>query len=436
MKKLLSLLLALAMALGCVGAVAEEALPLESKTTVSVNAETMAALLGNVLGTEDAQLPQLLVSMISALGVHSVTTEAGTQTELTLKDTPVLTFSFAPAEEGLALTSDLFPSYALVVPQETLAQLSGLDEEALTPYIEALSKCFESVTAAVMAKAGTAEQGEFTFGEAAFNTKVPVEMTLGEVTQLLQELLKAMAADETLGPVLAAVEGFDLESVEEELTPSEGAATAPVYAAMYLNLDAEGNDDGNAYFTMSVVTDGTSVFVESAMIANGMYVNLLTGDAAYTTKEALADAAVSSSDAMQLALSCVLGENDDAQVELWLVTAGTPMGLTMAAAETETGMTESLNLYLGDTSAPLLALTGNTVPGGEITAPVSLEGKTVLTLEQLASDAEGTLAQGLVMDVMGYGLNNLIANAATVMPDEVSALVNLLAPAEDTTEAE
>ena len=121
MKKLLSLLLALALALSCAGAVAEEALPLETKTTVAVNAETMTALLGGALGTDDAQLPQLLVSLISALGVHSVAAETGTQTEVTLKDTPILTFSCAPAEEGLALVSDLFPSYAIVVPQELTA---------------------------------------------------------------------------------------------------------------------------------------------------------------------------------------------------------------------------------------------------------------------------------------------------------------------------
>ena len=48
MKKLLSLLLALALALSCAGAVAEEALPLETKTTVAVNAETMTALLVSV----------------------------------------------------------------------------------------------------------------------------------------------------------------------------------------------------------------------------------------------------------------------------------------------------------------------------------------------------------------------------------------------------
>ena len=435
MKKLLSLLLALALALSCAGAVAEEALPLETKTTVAVNAETMTALLGGALGTDDAQLPQLLVSLISALGVHSVAAETGTQTEMTLKDTPVLTFSCAPAEEGLALVSDLFPSYAIVVPQETLAQFSGLDEEALAPYITALTAHIQNFSAAAMAKAGAPEQGEFTFGEVTFNTKVPVEMTLGELAQLERELLKALAADETLGPVLASVEGFDLEALSQTLTPSEEDAAAPVQAAVYLNMDAEGNADENVYATVRIVTSSTSVALDASVVAGSVYCNLLMGDPAYATAEALAEAAGSTSDAMQLALSIIPGESENMQMELWLVTAGTPMGAVFATAAAEAGLTETVSLYLGDASSPLLTLTGVTVPGGEI-APVSLEGKTLVTLEQLTNDEEGTLVQGLVMDVMGYGLNNLIANAAAVMPDEVSALVELLAPAEDTAEAE
>ena len=142
---------------------------------------------------------------------------------------------------------------------------------------------------------------------------------------------------------------------------------------------------------------------------------------------------------MVMDMVIVPGQSEnDATLGLDLYLQGMYVGLALQSAQTDAGLAQDMALYFMTNQAPLLSLSCVTVPGGEITAELTAEGKTVLSLEEIAADEEGTLSGGLLLDVTSYGLNNLIANAAIAMPDEVTALVTALtamtAPVEGTTD--
>lgn len=447
MKKLMALLLALVMALSCVGALAENTDALVTSTTqmtFAVNDELVSALLPALaeqeLTEEDQQMLSQLLAMLNNLGAKCVVAENGVQVELTLKDVPVATLVGAAGEDGLTLMSDLFPSYALTMPADALAQTNTLPDEAMLQSLEAhLNALMERISA----YAGQPEMGEFPLENVVFNVKQPYEMTQKDVALLVLNWLKELMADEALAPLFASVasaEGLDAASLDGVIAQLESMTEEdlmPVNVATYTVVDEQGQPGADFYFTADMGDDENVLAVSCGMAQGVMYVHLAFGEAIYTSLDEMRQAAAEGgSSAITIDMAAMIDQSQDAMgFGLDFYGAGMYVGLTLQGAQTEAGLAQEIALYFMTNQAPLLGVSCLTVPGGELTASMTTEGKTVISLEELMADEEGTLSGGLQLDVMSFGLNNLIANAAAAMPDEVTALVTALtAPAQDATE--
>lgn len=447
MKKLLALMMALVLALSCVGAFAEDTtavLPTNTTTTISIsmNGEMFAALAGDSATEEDQQMLAQTLSLINNLGARIITTENGVQAELTLKDTTVATVVGVTSETGALAVSDLFPSYAVTLAPETLAQtLPGpsLDTEAL---MAALQAKLDALTESVASYAGEAQMGEYTFEGATFNVMQPYQMTMKEFATLLLSWMQSMMADPELAPLFSSMEGLDADALSEAMEElnemGEEQATAPVNAALYAVMDANGQPGEDAYITFDMTEDENIIALAFGKVQNVAYAHLIYGDAAYTSLDEMRQAAIAGAEnAIVVDLAAAPGEGEaDIAMGLDLYNQGVYMGLLLQSARTEAGLAQNISLYMMNDQAPLFTLDALTVPGGEITASPDTEGKTLVSLEALMADEEGTLSGNLLMDIMSYGLNTLIANASIVMPDEVTALVNAMsAPAPEATDA-
>ena len=429
MKKMLALLMALMMALGCFGALAEEEAPamtlqLPNMTIteeVTIDAEAAMSLLP-MFGVDESMLPiaQAVIALVNNATEQTVIAGNAAQFELFLKGAEVLNVVCGQTENGFALASDLIPSYTVTVSNETVQQLMeqltsqlsqgvpGVDMnqlmEKMTGYIGQFAQaCTSAVTM------GEPEKGEFVFEELdyTFNTKMPVHVDTDAIKAALQTLVEQIKNDETFNSLIsaAAASGANVEIADET------TITLPeVVCNAYANTDDEGNStDGVTYVITEVVVPETE---ESEKVNV-----LVTGDYVQVSVEA---------PAQDMSLSVLVAPTEAGYaVDCDLTAQGMYVGAKIELANGE-NMKLDAQLFFMNPEKPLLTASAVVIPGGEVTLDLSGEGKENIDLAQLMQDEDGTLKNNLLMDVMSNGLNGLMARAAEIMPEEVSSLITLL----------
>lgn len=433
MKKLLAMLLALVLALGCFGALAEAPalsinLPEFNAMTivdeVRVDPDALSALLPMFgAGEETMPVVKTLLSIVNSMTETLVIDETGAQFDLALKDKDVLNLTCEQTEEGFALGSDLFPNYVVVIKNETIQELVNgmtgqLEEnmanvdmeklvESLTVYFtEYVTVCMNSVTM------GEPEAGAYEFKDVAtFNVKVPIQVDVEALKGAVEKLIAQLKADETFSSLLNAAQGTGvaLPDVNEEIT----VVIPEVNCNAYMNLDEEGNSvDGLTY----VVTETTASSEGGEAVAVNVYV--LVSEAGFV------DVTVDvPSQNTQVAVQFAEDEGAYA-INLDVNAQGMYFGATVTVAMDEV-IAVSADLYFMDTEKALANETAVITMGGKRTATVSNENKTVIYMEDLMNQEDGTAIQTLMMDVMSNGLNGLLTRAAEVMPEEIGALTTL-----------
>lgn len=119
MKKLLALLLALIMALGCAAASAETVY-----TKIAVNHDAAKALMAGFGMPEDQMgMVDPILAIVDALGIKVITVEDGAQIDLDFNGADALSLGCAMDGENITLVSTLFPSYVLTMKTETIGQM-------------------------------------------------------------------------------------------------------------------------------------------------------------------------------------------------------------------------------------------------------------------------------------------------------------------------
>lgn len=453
MKKLLALMMTLALALSCVGVQAEMTLPVNANVTVQVNGDSLSTLLmmtGTEMDENSTAAMSNLLAMLNALSVNVAATEEGMQAELRLKDTAVGTVNLGADEKGnLVMVSDLFPTYAITMAPETLNQLLSLDtadQPALANVDDVVAALQQQTAAAVeglQEKIGQPVPGEYVIEGADFNTMVPVELTMGEVMQVGVSVVKGLMANETvlafLGELGMPMDEFTPEALDEDLADmSEEEAATPVNMNLYFQMDAEGNTSDNMYITYETAIDGENVSVAFGYVDGKVYVHALMSEEAYETEDALRQAAQMGT-ANTGTFDVVAGTDADGNVafSFEMLVEGMYMAVKADGQPTAAGLQGKAEFYLLDAENALLTLKGELTQGvGELTNTVSTEGKTVLALEELMAmdeDALDAALEGLGEDVENFGLFTLLGNAANAMPDEMNALMALMQSEPETT---
>lgn len=444
MKKMLALILALLMALSCTGALAEEATPVTMQGTVHFNEEMLSSLIGMAspeMGEAEMQAMDTLMAVLNNLGFQAVIGKTNAQIVLTLKGMPVMTVVAAETEKGYAAVSDLFPNYALTVSQETIDELtqsalSSMPEMDAAAMEAALAAHGQALLTALKGYAGAPVAGEYTVEEGlTFNCQIPYEITATELAALILNAAKAMLKDPALAPLLTAAGEISEADIDAALADLTGDAEnqPDLNVALYANMDADGNLGEDFYLAADMGDDEFVVGIMAGVVDKTLSATLIFGDAIYASMDEMIAAAVDGSgEAFVIDLFVAPGEKEtDASVSMDVYAMGQYMGYYMETLTEETVTTSYAEIYYMDPEAPLMSIEVLSMPTGEDVTLNLTDETPVVTMESLLNDTEGTASMPLMMDVMSYGINNVLANAAAAMPDEITALITLLnTPAE------
>ncbi|MBQ6256679.1 MAG: hypothetical protein IJJ60_08850, partial [Clostridia bacterium] len=230
MKKILALLLALVMALGCVGAFAEETASENTENTITIpsftlsfeskaDIEKLVSLLP-MLGVDEATAAQMqsILPLLAHTNGQIVFANNGIQLDLGLQGQKLLTVAGEQTEDGFALASDILPSYVLTLANETIkaimdqftsqaeGAMANVNMEALmTNMTGYMMQYIASVSAAV--KPGEAEMGEFAFEDLdlTFNCRMPIEIDMEAIKTAVLTLMEQIKSDENVASLISAL---------------------------------------------------------------------------------------------------------------------------------------------------------------------------------------------------------------------------------------
>ena len=421
MKKIIALLLALIMALGCVGAFAEEAsqpaftMSFESK----VNVEAISQLLP-MLGVDEsaAAALQAILPLLAETNGQIVIADNGAQFDLGLKGQTVLTVAGEMTESGIALASDILPSYVITMAKETveqmLQQFTAQSEEAapnvdMNAVVESLTGYFMQFASAVTTAVsnGEPEVGEFVFEDLdlTFNCRMPIEIDMEAIKAAALTLVEQLKNDESFASLISAL-GSKGISVDITENPEIVVPEVTVYA--YANVDEEGNNIGEVNMvTVEVASEGQTVNVTVLMEGQNVVVYVEMPE-------------------QNISVTARVEPNDSGIFVSFVMNAA-----GVQAAETLTvTMGEAIQLYsetyLFDMENPIATDLVTLATSGERDFTVLDENKAEIAVEQLMADTEGEIAGALLGDVMSNGLGALLTKVSEIMPDEVAALMTLL----------
>ncbi len=430
MKKILALLLALVMALGCVGAFAEEpaaeepalAIPAIPAFTMAwethVDVETFAALLP-ALGADESALSivQTILPLLADTNGKIVFADNGLQFDLGLKGETILTVAGEKVEGGYALASDILPSYVITLADETIEALieqytaqaqealAKVDMETLVQNVTGYAMEFVSTCSGAFAF-GEVEMGEFAFEDVdlTFNCRMPITLDMETIKGAAEKLVADIRNDEAVGSLINTLNDMgvsvNLADETEFIIPE-----VTVYA--YSNVDEEGNSvDGITLVDVDVAAEGENVCVK--VVVNGESVTVYVSIPSQETYMSVSFAGNEEGFAVSVAM--------DAQ------------GMQVAENVTTTlgdEIVTNSELYFMGMETPIETQTTAFCMGGERDFAVLDENKTACAVEQLMADTEGQAVSALLADVMSNGLGNLIAKVSQIMPDEAVNVMNL-----------
>ncbi len=425
MRKLISLILALMMALMAVPALAETVAP-DGKTMdlrMEVNGDALLQLMAPGADASEAAeamggFVDTIVSILNNISIRVSTNQTGMQGDLLLKDQSVAMAALQMGEKGAVIVTDVLPSYVLSLSgekiQELLGQLTGGAADAIALDPENLEKLTEKI-APILEKfqswIGEPEAAEYTFEGMVFPVKMPVNVTVKEILTTVAELARTLLAEKTVAATMEKI-GLTAEQAEEKIkeleeTPEENlpVLTAASYA----------NEAGDSLFDILLTKDEQMNITVQAGTVGGKTVARVNAMDSITVKMDLDSA------------TGILNAN---------VTLNMPdmvVGLDANGMSADGMLNGTLVVSLNDNR--LLAMDFNMVAGGEITADFGTEGKTELKLDSLTKGSDSKVMETLQAAIMP-GIMGILAKAMNIMPEEIGAVMQMLMPQQETTTAE
>lgn len=453
MKKLLALVLALILALGCVGAFAEEAAPaygIDTKMQLTLNHNLGSLLLGMTTGKYDEKLSEAVLNLLDC--VYLDVASGGNVVDMALigNEYPLTSVVGVADETGMTFVGDLFPHYALRMEyadiQAVMGQMSEQlnlqvndedvqmpelsDEEmaALMADLQTYVEDLDAFAASVQGSAVTSEDG----------STVTITLTSQQLVGLAESVLNRLSADEVLKPYLEQiVEQVNARLSEEQKTSLEQVLATAAQKVQELKAAEDANlavvttsrqEDGSTYTEVNVAN---SLLVTVNKQEGALDVTALFSQKGITDAEAqlngILDGTNAEDIAVQLSKHSETDENDVVSTTFTLdaMFGGLNLGVACSNAKTGEGTVDyvshtiaslSLNLLDGEL-AQLEAIT----MVDDLPAAPELGERTVVSIIN-PSDEE---KQALIKDVTTYGLPALAAACVQGMPDQVAALVEL-----------
>lgn len=417
MKKIFALMLALMMMLCGVSALAEA-------KTFTVKATVDQEALQNTLSlfgapSDTANQINAVVALLNALGFKVVVADNAAQLDLDVNGQQLLSVGGAMNESGLAIASNLFPSYLLTVSQETIeqmmqqimAQMPGAGQnfnmEALMGKLMApVSEFIGTVQTAVTP--GEAEAVTFEVEGYTFDTKTPMNVDVNAIAEAEKKLVSDLLSDESLVEMLnafgrgqkidpAQIIAQNNEAMSEEHLPN---VTVDVYTS---------TADGSIFYAESLATykDKTDPSYRFTMLNKGQSEGTIVF---YVLDQ-------------DLAISITYSANGFA---LEVTGNGAYFGLK-ASWETwgSNNANVVLEVYFMDPAKALLKVEISITDGGEITLAMDPATQTVLSIEDIQNNkVDESVQQGFMSELQTNGMP-MITTIMMAVP-EASSLLQLM----------
>lgn len=460
MKKLLALVLALIMALGCAAAVAEEAAPaygLDTKLQLTLNHDLGPMLAGMITGTYDEKISEAVMDVLDS--VYLDVACGGNVVDMALmgNDYPLTSVVGVADEAGVTLVGDLFPHYALRVEYADLqaameelskqlnlsmegeadSQMPQLSEEEMQALMTDLAGYGEDINAflaSVQNGMVVAEDG----------SGAQITLTSQQLAGLAESLLNRLSADEVLKPYLQMmIDRVNAQLPEDQKVTLEQALAAAAQKVQEFRaaedtelavVTTSQQEDGSAYVELNIVN---KVLVTANTMENGLDASVLICQKGITDAEAqlngIMDGTNAEDMAVQLSVRSAVDENDVANTAFGMdfLYGGVDVGLMLNNSQTGAGTLDYVSHTVGSLSANLLGgevLQLDVVTmADDIPAAPELGDRTVLNVAKLTEEE----TQALAKDVATYGVPALAAACVQGMPDQVAALVELGIQAKD-----
>ena len=460
MKKLLALVLALMLALGCAAAVAEEAAPaygLDTKLQLTLNHDLGPMLAGMITGNYDEKISEAVMDVLDS--VYLDVACGGNVVDMALmgNDYPLTSVVGVADEAGVTLVGDLFPHYALRVEYADLQaameelskqlnlsmgdeadsqmpQLSEEEMQALMADLAGYGEDIDAFLASVQDGMVAAEDG----------SAVQITLTSQQLVGLAESLLNRLSADEVLKPYLQMmIDQVNAQLPEDQKVTLEQALAAAAQKVQEFKaaedtelavVTASQQEDGSAYVELNIVN---KVLVAANTMENGLDATVLICQKGITDAEAqlngIMDGTNAEDMAVQLSVRSAVDENDVANTAFGMdfLYGGVDVGLMLNNAQTGAGTLDYVSHTVGSLSVNLLG--GDVLQldvvtmADDIPAAPELGDRTVLNVAKLTEEE----TQALVKDVATYGVPALAAACVQGMPDQVAALVELGIQAKD-----
>lgn len=462
MKKLLAIVLTLVMALGCLGAWAEETVevPAYSQETLIAGSVShdLVQMFVPMFGEVDPAVVEAVLNALEAVCLDVRESENVASIDLTTADYSLASTVCAVDEEGVTIVSDLFPHFAV---RTTLAELDeaaesltamademGLKEDALpfsiempeiteeqaaalTESITAYVEDIEAFITAVQEGAVVAEDG----------STVTIPLTMNQVAGLGEALLTRLNGDEALKSFL----NFFIDQVNAQVSEEERVSLDQLLQMGLSGVQSLKTEEDQflGAATMGATADGGQLV--SVNIGNMLDIAItLNPDATIDLTALFAANGITDKDA-QIA-GILDGSNaDDVLVKAALASTVDEDGTTVSSAVIDF-LVGGVDIKITDTSKSYGEGTAdystlNTVVvscdmlGGDLfelnvagiycddVAAPDLEGLTVISLAKATEEEQEALAK----DVVNYGIPALISRFVLAAPDEAAALVDACA---------
>ena len=425
MKKLLTLMLALVMALSCAVASAETVY-----TQLAID-DDVAGELMTMFGVPEDQQGSItpIISLLSALGVKVTTVGAEGQGDIDCIGKTALSVGYAKDDAGISVASTLFPNYVVTVTNETvdammaqfMANMPGAGEGGeggmmdMGAMQEVLGGHFANYMAKVSAagQPGEAESGSYEYEGYTFDTYVPVTIDTTVITEATQELLDGLLADPA---AMAMIKGmatgisqstgqtFNEETFEEDF--KKGFEEWANHIPKDMVVDWYGTGESGMPFYMCANPQIEDSDMEMAF--DMLMVDEQTMKMGYSM----------GNEEMTMTGSFEMAGTD---MSMSFDMGGMFMGLNMSFPEGKM----LFDVFFMNAEKPLVSVAVTMSEDGEITLPATADGKTVLAVEDAMNDESDEATQGLLGDVMSNGLMGLISVVTEAVP-EASALLGML----------
>lgn len=423
---------------------AAEAYSFEAK--ISLDAETLGAMMG---GGETAEQVKMISALLDVLTIKGVSLGDQAELEVYAGADLALTLGAKSTAEATTIASSLLGSSVLAISAEQMqnmmqagaASASGMDFTKLTEAIEALDKeqvnkdCAEigeEFLAAIAAKKGETETGEFTVDGYTFTTRTPLNITYDELMEIELNAMKALLSKESLKPVVDVMSnGTDLAAeIDKEIEKLKTATEEEKYNLVLAIYTGEAD---NAYIAGEMSKEASQ---EEIHVGAGSVDGLVKVNVQATMEGTTMDIAVSGVENGAFEMKANIADGDttavitgtgDADNNIDLVfeikSPSAPMTIHVAVADAGNDRKNlTAELFFTGMDKALLTVSGTAGKGGEILSVFEGENITVIPFEKLMDSSDQETMNTIATTVL-TNLFNVVNVLKQNVPEEVGTWV-------------